>query len=243
MRNTLRHIALSSVLNIAAFGASASPRELIQPLDSTQITPLPDISGDILFEIPAAENGRLSKESDLGHFTWGADLGSAVDLTANDMTNIDINGYFGYKGPWTRLTGIGAGIISMIGNSSRCYPVYAIFRSSFTREPSLCFLDLRLGVSFNNILEYKSQTDFFGSIGIGITLAKGKKFSSHIVLAYTFMPLRSIKTIEQLPGAAGEIGGEVFEGDEPQPAPTTTTTITTHLPNLSFASIRIGCAF
>lgn len=200
-------------------------------------------SDSTLFIIPSpsdaiAPEGRLEKEPTLGHFSWGADLGSSVDLTGNDMTSIDIHGCFGYKGPWIRLAGIGAGINSMMNNASRCYPVYAIVRTSFTREPKLCFLDLRLGISFNNILDYKSQTDFCGTIGAGITLAKGKKFSSHIIVSYNFMPIRPFKVYRETDSTGRP--SEDFEGSAPQKEITVTHV---QFPDLHFAAIRIGCSF
>lgn len=181
---------------------------------------------------------KVARESDLGHFTWGADLGSSVDLTANDMTSVDIHGYFGYKGHWLRFAGVGAGINAMLGNASRCYPIYAMLRTSFSSRPQLCFLDLRLGISFNSIMNFSSQTDFYGSVGLGITLAKGKKFASHIILSYNFMPIRPYTLYTEVP--VTDSPGELFEGD-----PIPTTTIATHhsFPDLHFAAIRIGCAF
>lgn len=199
-------------------------------------------SDSTLFIIPSpseiAPEAKLSGESNLGHFTWGAEIGSSVDLTGNDMTSLDIHGQFGYKGPGTRLAGIGAGINSMMNNSSRCYPVYAIFRTSFARQPRLCFMDLRLGVSFNNILDFKSQTGFYGSIGAGITLAKGKKFSSHIIVAYTFLPIRPFNVISQT-----EVEGRPGEEFEDTPPQTETTVSKVSFPDLHFATIRIGCSF
>ena len=185
-----------------------------------------------------APEATVNPESNLGHFTWGADLGSSVDLTANDMTSIDIHGYFGYKSHWLKFAGVGAGINTMMSNASRCYPVYALLRTSFSSRPQLCFLDLRLGISINNILNHSSQTDFYGSVGLGVTLAKGKKFASHIIISYTFMPVRPYTIFTEVP--ATDSLGEVFEGDQVA----TTTVATRHsFPDLHFAAVRIGCSF
>ena len=158
---------------------------------------------------PFTESGTM------GHFTWGVDLGSGVDLTAHDMTMFELGGVFGYKGRWLRFAGVGASIMSMMGNSSRCYPLYAMIRTSFSPYHRLCFLEVKGGVSFNSILEYKSQAGFYGSLGIGLTLAHSRKFSSHVVLRGIFMPLKPV-----------EIDG------------------TRHLNyDLAYAAIGIGCAF
>lgn len=136
-------------------------------------------------------------KDDYSHFAWGADIGSSVDMTGKDMSSIDINAYFGYKNRFIRFVGIGAGIDMMIGNGSSAYPVYAMLRSGFSDRPTLCFLDMRAGCSFNNILDYRSQTNFYGSLGVGITLAKGHNFSSHIILSYNFMPLNDTTVGDQ----------------------------------------------
>jgi len=151
----------------------------------------------------------------LGHFTWGVDLSSGVDVTAHDMTMMDLGASFGYKGGILRFAGVGASIVSMMNNSSRCYPVYAMARTSFTPAHRLCFMEVKAGVSFNSILEYKSQTDLYGSLGIGLTLAHSRKFTSHVILRAVYMPLSPV-----------EIDG------------------VKHLNyHLGYAAIGIGCAF
>lgn len=133
---------------------------------------------------------ETESESAPSHFTWGADLGSSIDMTGQDLTAIDLDAEFGYKGDYIRFAGLGAGIRMMVSNSSRCYPVYAMFRSSFTRKPSLCFAQLKLGVSFNNFYTNTYQRDLYTNLGIGFTLATGRSFSSHIILSYEFVPVR-----------------------------------------------------
>lgn len=233
--NYLRNILVLLLSSISVF------------LIHAQAAPSNEVSDSVLFIIPAENSSditiaKVDKNYTLGHFAWGIDAGSAVDLTANDMTSVNIHGYFGYKGSWVRFLGVGAGINTMISNSSRSYPIYAMFRTSFSKQPQLCFMDLRGGIAFNNILNYPSQTDPFGSIGIGITLAHSRKFSSHLIVSYDFMPIRAFtlyRTVEE----TAPVPGEVFDGEE-------TTTTTTRLepyrqtfPNLHYASIRIGCSF
>ena len=218
-----------------------TPLLLLHAIPAIGETPPEKTEDQVLFVIPSPElapEATVNPESNLGHFTWGADIGSSVDLTANDMTSVDIHGCFGYKGHWMRFAGLGAGINSMLSNASRCYPVYALLRTSFSSRPQLCFLDLRLGISINNILNYSSQTDFYCSIGLGVTLAKGKKFASHIIISYNFMPVRPYTILTEVP--VTDSPGEVFEGD-----PVATTTIATRhsFPDLHFAAVRIGCSF
>lgn len=184
------------------------PQEVLeQPVAATPARPKEKIKKEKKEKLPPIPG--------FSHFTWGADVGSSVDMTGNDMSSIDINAYFGYKSRFVRFAGIGAGINMMIGNGSSAYPVYAMFRSGFSNRPTLCFLDLRAGCSFNNIFDFRSQTDFYGSLGFGITLAKGRNFSSHIILSYNFMPLSD-----------ATVNGQVFKLDD-----------------LHYAALRIGAAF
>ncbi len=174
-------------------------------------------------ELPAAKPERNApRDCDpfvcngaMGHFTWGVDLGSAIDLTSHDMSIFELGASFGYKGGWFRFAGVGATIVSMINNSSRCYPIYGMVRTSFTPEHKLCFMELKAGVSINTINEFATQTDFYGSLGVGLTLAHSRKFSSHVILRGIFMPLHSV-----------EIDG-VRQLDY----------------SLGYAAIGIGCAF
>lgn len=127
-------------------------------------------------------------------FAWGADIGSSIDMTGQDMTAIDIDANFGYKNGFIKFIGIGAGIKMMVSNSSRCYPVYGLFRSSFSTLPKECFMEVKAGISFNNLYTDIYQKNFVGGLGVGFVLASGRTFSSHITLGYEFMPMDGVKT-------------------------------------------------
>lgn len=185
---------------LAATMLAAAPAEAqtvpVTVVEETILTPSPEFASSIanarsLKEANHHKSPSFRKGSgDSGHFTWGADAGSSIDMSATDMSAIDINVNIGYKGPYVRFLGIGAGISPMVNNSSRIYPVYALFRSSFSARPRFCFLDLRAGAAFCNLRELSTQADFYGSLGLGITLAHGKRFSSHIILAYSYIALQ-----------------------------------------------------
>lgn len=131
--------------------------------------------------------------SPLGHFTWGVDALSAIDLTANNMTFAGIEAMFGYKGRYVRMAGVGAGINMMMSNSSVSYPVYAVLQTNFQPQPTLCFLNLRLGISHNRIYEYTRQLGGYANVGLGFNLAKGKTFRSHIIVGYTLITRRDFE--------------------------------------------------
>lgn len=125
------------------------------------------------------------------HFTWGADVGSSIDLRGSDMSTFDIDAYFGYKGQLIRTAAVGAGVHKAFGNSYTFTPVYALLRTSFTSRPSLFFFELKGGYSFNTLADSGSIGGAYGSLGLGINLAMSKRFQSHIVLAYGFYTLRN----------------------------------------------------
>lgn len=135
---------------------------------------------------------RAAKPAREGTFAWGVDAGSAIDMTGNDMSAIDLSAHFGYRGPYVRMAGAGAGIDMMVSRSTTCYPLYAIVRTDFSRTPRLCFLEARAGASFNKIENYRTQTTPYASVGIGVTLAKGRTFSSHIILSYNYTKLNDV---------------------------------------------------
>lgn len=124
------------------------------------------------------------------HFAWGAEIGGAIDMSSNDMSTLDIGAYFGYKNSFIDIAGIGTGINVMVNNSSRAFPVYGIFRSSFRSRPSFCFADLRAGCVFNEIGNKANQARLFLSPGVGFNLACGDSFKSYIILSYVYNGMR-----------------------------------------------------
>lgn len=120
------------------------------------------------------------------HFAWGAEIGGAADLTSNDMSTVNLDAYFGYRNSWIETIGIGAEVNMMLSNSVRAFPVYAMFRTSFSKRPQLLFMDLRAGVVFNNISTSSQQTSAYVSPGIGVNLAGGSTFQSYITLSYVY---------------------------------------------------------
>ncbi|MBD5258290.1 MAG: hypothetical protein HDS52_06355 [Barnesiella sp.] len=149
------------------------------------------------------------------HFTWGASLGSSIDMTGQDMTAIDIDAFVGYKGDYIRFAGIGAGIRMMVSNSSRSYPIYGMLRTSFTRNPSFLYLEVKGGVGLNNLYTNVYQRKFIGGLAVGFTLAHSRTFSSNFSLGYEYMPL----------------------------SPATIEGTDTHFHDIHYAAIRIGASF
>lgn len=134
----------------------------------------------------SAADKDTKHDSPVTNFTWGAEVGGGIDLTSNDMSTANIAAFFGYRNQWIDLLGVGAEIDIMVNDSNRAFPIYAAFRSNFRNKPSVCFLDLRAGVVFNNMGSHANQTRFFASPGLGFNLAGGRTFQSYLIVSYTF---------------------------------------------------------
>ncbi|MDE7402488.1 MAG: hypothetical protein K2M87_03650 [Muribaculaceae bacterium] len=121
------------------------------------------------------------------HFTWGAEVGSSLDLTSHDLTTIDIDAFLGYKSKLIKLIGIGAGIHRSIHTGNNFIPVYLSFRSSFRSKPSPCFLSVKAGYSFNRVYgAKKSDGDVTASLGLGINLQQSRIAQSYVIISGTY---------------------------------------------------------
>ena len=119
-------------------------------------------------------------------FAWGAGLVSNIDLSQHSMSSLGINAEVGLRWKWIRFAGVGFEGDFMMNNSSRTYPLYLNFKTDFCKSHKLLFMDLRGGLALNYLYD-RHSTQAYASGGVGITLARGKSFASHIVLAYTYL--------------------------------------------------------
>lgn len=123
---------------------------------------------------------------DTSHFTWGADLGASVDLTAHDMSTFDLDFIVGYKNSFIKTAGIGAGIHRTVQGGDHFIPVYALIRTSFISRPSLLFLNARFGYSFNTIEDSPTFGDFNSALGCGINLSQSSKAKTYIIISAAY---------------------------------------------------------
>lgn len=134
---------------------------------------------------------KSSRSLAFSHFTWGGEIGGSIDMTGNDLSTVDVDIVLGYKNRFIRTLGIGAGIHRAIGTGNNFIPVYLVFRSSFRSKPSLLFLNLKIGYSFNTISDSPTFGDTSSSLGCGINLAMSSRFQSHIILSVNHRHLDS----------------------------------------------------
>lgn len=140
----------------------------------------------------AAKNDVFLDSSPKLRFTWGADLGASIDMSGDDMSSIDFNASFGLSRKWINFLGIGAEANIMVNNSCRSYPLFVQFRTNFQNRPTIMFWDLKAGVSLNYLEHNHQQTGAYASTGIGFYLARSAKFSSHLIIGYTYKERRPI---------------------------------------------------
>lgn len=149
--------------------------------------------------VAAAGSEAVASEPEVNYaeksgFAWGVNAGSAIDLTSNDLSTLNADVYFGVRTPTVTIAALGGGIHAMVSSSGRIYPVYAMLRTSFSRKPQLCFLDLRAGIAFSTLPGSPGQRSFYGAPSLGIRLASGRSFSSYVTVGYTFIGLKSFGT-------------------------------------------------
>lgn len=137
-------------------------------------------------------------EDNKTHFCWGAEFGSGIDMSGNDMSSIDFNAGFGMRRSWISFLGIGAGANIMVSNSCRTYPLFVCFRPSWPKLTKLLFLDIRGGAALNYLPNNASQTTPYGAFAVGINLARGKSFNSYILCGYSFIDRNDVTVDERV---------------------------------------------
>ena len=135
--------------------------------------------------VPKAEgifDGGKRGNLAFSHFTWGGEIGSTIDLTGHNLSTFDVDINLGYKSSLIKLAGIGAGFHRSISSGDTYIPVYAVFRSSFRRRPSLFFLNVQLGYSFNTVSGSPYHGDMISELGCGLNLSQSSRAKSYIIL-------------------------------------------------------------
>lgn len=188
-----KNILIILVMSAISLAATAQKETLVKEIVTVEEVIVAD-------SVAAATEAGAEKEElrfdQRSGFTWGLDLGSSVDMSGRDMTYAEIDACFGYRTPGIALVGLGASIGVMTTNSSRVFPVYALVRTSFSTRPRLVFMELRTGISYNEI--YKdTQWGFYGNLGIGFKLATSRSFAAHIILSYNLVKRHTVTTIDE----------------------------------------------
>lgn len=142
--------------------------------------------------VPQAQARKLGFK----HFTWGAETGASLDMTSHDLSTFDVDLVAGYKNSTVMLAGVGCGWHKSFQENNTFLPLYAIFRSSFTSRPSLLFMNIQAGYSFNNLSASGSFGDFTGAVGLGVNLMQTRSTKSYIILSAHYQHLNLTHRIQ-----------------------------------------------
>ncbi|MDE6555501.1 MAG: hypothetical protein K2K55_00890 [Duncaniella sp.] len=143
-----------------------------------------------LFLIVLLLTGIAVNSSAKARFAWGAEIGTGVDMSSDDMSTLNIAAYAGCKMPWLTFVGLGTGIDSYMSQSYNSYPIYFLARTSFSPKPRLMFGELRVGMAINEVTGQATQTGLYLRPGLGFQLAVGKGFRSYLMISYLYNSLR-----------------------------------------------------
>lgn len=124
-----------------------------------------------------------SRNLAITHFTWGAEFGSSIDLTGHNHSTFDLDINFGFKNSFIKVVGVGAGIHRSIQSGDNYIPIFFVLRTPFTRKPSLLFMNLQAGYSFNTINNSPTFGDFIWALGLGVNLSQSRRAKSYMILS------------------------------------------------------------
>lgn len=119
----------------------------------------------------------------------GLELSTDLDLSSTDLSTFNADLLFGYRHKVIQLLGASVGVHKSMGSSDCFIPIQAVFRTGFSPRPTLCFMHLSAGYSFNTIADSHMFGDTMATLGVGVNLARSRKFQSNIVLAFGFRHL------------------------------------------------------
>lgn len=137
-------------------------------------------------EIPVIDNCTVSGPRPL-RFVWGAEIGGSVELSGHEMSTLGIGASFGMQWQWIRFLGVSAEADVMVSNSSRIFPLTLNFRTDFSKSRRLLFVDLRGGTALTYYNDEEQKAQPYGSAGLGVTLAAGRKYASHLIVSYAYV--------------------------------------------------------
>lgn len=187
--------------NLVATSPTTETKKDVEPEERKVKQPVQSYNTPVL-------NDNKPKQSDNNvvrklRFVWGADIAANVDMSSHDASALGIEAGFGFQYKAIRFLGVGAAANVMSSSSSRVYPLTLQFRTDFSSRSRLLFLDLRGGMALAYFNDQKRDEVPYVSGGIGVTLAHGKTFSSHLVTSYSWLGQRECyygETLRKCPG-------------------------------------------
>lgn len=136
-----------------------------------------------------AQAGKSRKRTKMSNVMLGFELSTAMDLSGTDMSTFNADLVVGYRHKVIQLLGASLGIHKSLGTRDSFIPIQVLLRTSFTARPSLAFMHLSTGYSFNTISNSPMFGDYMATIGAGCNLTRKPRFQSNIILAFGFRHL------------------------------------------------------
>ncbi|MDE6273113.1 MAG: hypothetical protein K2M31_08935 [Muribaculaceae bacterium] len=134
---------------------------------------------------PQADDSGI-KPNEMSKIMFGLELGTGLDLSSTDMSTFNADFLVGYRHKFIQLLGFGAGIHKSLGTRDAFIPLYGVFRTGFSSRPTLAFMHISIGYSFNTISHSPMFGDTTAMIGAGINLVRKPRFQSNIIIGFGY---------------------------------------------------------
>lgn len=141
-------------------------------------------------------------------FSFGVEAGANIDFSSTESTCFDIDIYGGYRRGVIQVLGLGVGFHPTFAHNRRFIPIYALLRCNFKPGRSLCFADVKVGMSINELDNMNHNTGVYASAGIGFNLWQTRRLKTYALLGYNFTQIVPFKqyTDKALHGVSIRIG-------------------------------------
>ena len=158
----------------------------------------------------ASENTAIEKHvnTPTRPFAFGVEAGATMDFSGTESSHFDIDIYGGYRKGVIQTLGMGIGFHPTLSHNRTLIPIYILFRCNFKERQSLCFADIKAGMSINELSNDTHNTGLFTSAGIGFNLLHNHRFKIHAIVGYNYTQIVpfGIYTHNALHGASIRIG-------------------------------------
>lgn len=136
--------------------------------------------------VPPVREETKKLPTSMSKIMYGLELGTGLDLSGTDMSTFNADILVGYRYKYVQLAGFGFGIHKSLGSRDSFMPLYAVFRTGFSPRPTLAFLHLSVGYSFNTVSRSPMFGDTTATLGAGFNLVQRPRFQSNIIIAFGY---------------------------------------------------------
>lgn len=119
-------------------------------------------------------------------FAFGVEAGANIDFSSTESSCFDIDIYGGYRRGVIQVLGLGIGLHPSFAHSRRFIPIYALLRCNFKEGRSLCFADVKVGMSINELSNMSHNTGLYASAGVGFNLLQTRRLKTYALVGYNY---------------------------------------------------------